>query len=112
MLKKIRIVIKGIPRTNSINQVERIRNIGIFEVRAKARSIPIGIEITMVKIATSRVREIPPRKKSPGTSIVDGVFTAVTSQVIIPDTPNQARTYRRRVLESPAKVGAARAKVA
>ena len=87
MLKKIKIVINGIPRTNSINHVHRIRKIGIVEVRPRARSMPKGKEITIVNIAINKVSETPPMKKLPGTSTVEGVLIAVTSEQVTPETP-------------------------
>ena len=61
----------------------------MVDVRARARATPRGNEIKMVKAATIRVSEKPPKGKSRGTSTVDGVLTAVISHDVTPSTPNQ-----------------------
>jgi len=79
-LKKMRIVIRGTPRMNSIKVVEIIRNIGNFEVLARANKTPKGKAKTIVKKKIINVMAKPPMKKSPGTFAVEGVFIAVISQ--------------------------------
>ena len=65
---------------NSIKVVEIIRNIGNFDVRARAKRTPNGNARTIVKKNIINVMAKPPMKKSPGTFAVEGVFIAVISQ--------------------------------